>query len=78
VIVGIVIVAVIVALVAVMIWADRRDRANGHVNRRMGDLGATLHDQRRNARLIRNPAAKGAARSPLEIRRGDDRFRRSR
>lgn len=75
-IVGIVIVAVIVALVVIMVWADRRDRANGHVNRRMGDLGATLRDQRRNTRLIRQSTAKGLGRSPHEIRRGDDRYRR--
>jgi hypothetical protein len=78
VIVGIVIVAVIVTLVVIMLWADRRDRANGHVNRRMGDLGATLHDQRRNARLLRSPTAKGVARSPHQVRRGDDRYRKPR
>ena len=75
-IVGIVIVAVIAMLVVVMIWADRRDRANGHVNRRMSDIGATLHDQRRNARLLRSHMARGVARSPHEVRRGDDRYRR--
>lgn len=77
-IVAIVIVAVIVALVVIMKWADRRDRANGHVNRGMGDMADTLRAQRRNARLARNPAAKGIARSPHEVRGPDDRTRRGR
>ena len=76
VIVGAVIVVVLVALVVVMRWADRRDRANGHINRRMGDVRSTIQDQRRNARLLRQPGGRSAARSPHEIRRGDDRHRR--
>jgi hypothetical protein len=76
VIVAIVIGAVIVALVLIMLWADRRDRANGHVNRSMGDIGAAMRDQRRNARLLRQPGGRGIARSPHEVRRGDDRYRR--
>ncbi|MDT4916212.1 MAG: hypothetical protein QOH89_912 [Pseudonocardiales bacterium] len=67
VIVGIVIVSVIVVLVVVMRWADRRDRANGHVNRGMGDIQTTMRDQRRNARLLRNPAARSVARSPHDV-----------
>jgi FtsZ-interacting cell division protein ZipA len=38
----IVIVAVIVVLVVVMAWADRRDRAKGHVNRGVRDMGAAI------------------------------------
>lgn len=68
-IVGIVIVSVIVVLVMVMKWADRRDRANGHINRSMGDLDATMRAQRRNARLLRNPAARDLARSPHDVPR---------
>jgi hypothetical protein len=42
VIVGIVVVVVIVLLAAVMKWADRRDRAKGHVNRGAGDLRSVI------------------------------------
>ena len=38
----IVIVAVLLLLVALMRWADRRDRARGHVNRLPGDLRAAI------------------------------------
>jgi FtsZ-interacting cell division protein ZipA len=67
VIVGIVIVVVLVALVAVMKWADRRDRANGHTNRRMGDVRSTIREQRMNARMLRQPGARSAARSPHHV-----------
>jgi FtsZ-interacting cell division protein ZipA len=67
VIVGIVIGSVIVALVVIMKWADRRDRAKGHVNRGMGDIRSTMRDQRRNARLLRQPGARGATRSPHSL-----------
>lgn len=66
-IVGIVIGSVVVVLVVVMKWADRRDRANGHVNRSMGDIHTTILAQRRNARLLRNPAARSVARSPHDV-----------
>jgi FtsZ-interacting cell division protein ZipA len=72
----VVIVVVLVALLVIMKWADKRDRANGHINRRMGDLRSTIRDQRRNARVLRSPGGRSAARSPHDIRRGDDRFRR--
>ena len=62
--VAIVIGCVIVALIVLMKWADRRDRANGHTNRGMGDIRSTMRDQRRNARLLRQPGSQGAARSP--------------
>jgi hypothetical protein len=42
VLVAIIIVAVLVLLVVVMRWADRRDRAKGHVNRRAGDLRSAI------------------------------------
>jgi FtsZ-interacting cell division protein ZipA len=76
VIVGIVIVVVLIALIVIMKWADRRDRANGHTNRRIGDVRSTIRDQRQNARMLRQPGGRTAARSPHEIRRGDDRHRR--
>ena len=71
----VVIVCVIVALVAIMKWADRRDRANGHVNRGMGDIRSTMRDQRRNARLLRSPGARGATRSPHSLPPQDKRGR---
>lgn len=76
VIVAIVVVLVLIALVVVMKWADKRDRANGHINRRMGDVRSTIRDQRRNARMLRSPGGRSVGRSPHDIRRGDDRFRR--
>lgn len=75
-IVAVVVVVVLIALVVIMRWADKRDRANGHINRRAGDLRSTIRDQRRNARMLRQPGGRSAARSPHEIRRGDDRYRR--
>jgi FtsZ-interacting cell division protein ZipA len=42
VVVIIVIVAVLVVLVAVMRWADRRDRAKGHINRGVGDMKSAI------------------------------------
>jgi hypothetical protein len=74
--VPVIVVVVLGALVALMKWADKRDRANGHVNRSAGDLRSTIRDQCRNARMLRQPGGRSAARSPHEIRRGDDRFRR--
>ena len=72
----IVVVVVLLGLVVVMRWADRRDRANGHTNRRMGDVRSTIREQRLNTRLLRQPGGRSAARSPHEVRRGDDRHRR--
>lgn len=66
-IVGIVIGCVVIALIVIMKWADRRDRANGHLNRGMGDIRLTMRDQRRNARLLRQPGARGATRSPHSL-----------
>jgi FtsZ-interacting cell division protein ZipA len=76
VVVGIVIVGVLIALVFVMKWADRRDRANGHTNRSIGDMRSTIRDQRTNLRTLRRPGGNQGARSPHEVRRGDDRYRR--
>jgi hypothetical protein len=72
----VVVAVVLVALVFVMAWADRRDRANGHVNRSMGDVRATIREQRTNLKTLRRAGGTEASRSPHEIRRGDDRFRR--
>ena len=38
----VVIVAVLVGLAVVMRWADRRDRAKGHVNRGVGDMRSAI------------------------------------
>lgn len=73
--VGIVIVAVLVLLLVVMRWADKRDRAKGHVNRRMGDIRATMRADRTNLRNLRRPGGYGAS-SPHTLRSKDDRFRR--
>jgi FtsZ-interacting cell division protein ZipA len=42
VLVVIVIVAVLVVLAVLMRWADRRDRANGHVNRGVRDMRSAI------------------------------------
>jgi hypothetical protein len=53
VIVAIVVVAVLVALVVVMKWADRRDRAKGHVNRSIGEIRSTVRTNRMDLRTRR-------------------------
>jgi hypothetical protein len=78
VIVAIVIVCVLVLLVAVMFWADKRDRAKGHVNRGFFELSSTLRANRINSRTLRSRGGKDAAVSPHEFGRrvgrrpGDD------
>jgi hypothetical protein len=57
-------VVVLIALVVIMKVADKRDRANGHTNRRMGDVRSTIREQRTNARMLRQPGGRSAARSP--------------
>jgi FtsZ-interacting cell division protein ZipA len=42
VVVAIVVVAVVVVLFGVMRWADRRDRAKGHVNRSTGEMKSAI------------------------------------
>ena len=74
--VAVIIVVVLVALVVIMKWADRRDRARGHTNRRMGDIRSTIRDQRQNTRLLRQRGGRSAARSPHEVPGSDDRRRR--
>lgn len=63
------IVGVLVLLVAVMLWADKRDRAKGHVNRGFGEIRSTLRDNRMNARTLRRPGGNQAAVSPHEFAR---------
>jgi hypothetical protein len=63
---AVVAVAVVLALVAVMVWADRRDRAKGHVNRGFGDLGRTLRSDRENLRAIRRRGGQGV--TPHQLR----------
>jgi hypothetical protein len=60
---------VLIAMVVTMKWADRRDRRNGHVNRGMADISSTIRTQRNNARVLRHPAGRGAARSPHDLSR---------
>jgi FtsZ-interacting cell division protein ZipA len=75
VVVAIVIVAVVALLVVVMKWADRRDRAKGHVNRGMGEIRAAVRETRANTRSLRRPGSYGAV-SPHEHSNRHDRFRR--
>lgn len=75
-IVAIVVVVVLVLLVAVMFWADKRDRAKGHVNRGFGDLSATMRANRENMRMLRRRGGSQGAVSPHDFarrvgRRGD-------
>jgi Flp pilus assembly protein TadB len=72
-----VVVAVIVMLIAVMRWADKRDRARGHVNRSMGDIRSTIRANRVNMRTLRSRGGGSrAAMSPHEFQNKQDRFRR--
>ena len=74
-VVAIVIGVVIVLLVVVMKWADKRDRAKGHVNRRMGDIRRTMRQDRLNLRTLRAGGPKAGGRSPHEFRNKSDRYR---
>jgi hypothetical protein len=68
-----VIVLVVIGLVVLMRWADKRDRANGHVNRGMGDIRSNIRATRTNAKLLRQPGGRQAAKTPHEFARRDDR-----
>jgi uncharacterized protein YoxC len=70
----IVIVAVLLLLVVVMKWADKRDRAKGHVNRTMGEIRATMRADRMNTRNLRRPGSYGAV-SPHQLRNKEQRHR---
>lgn len=61
------VVLVLVGLVVLMKWADRRDRAKGHVNRGMGEITSTIRASKMNTRTLRNPGARNAALSPHEF-----------
>jgi hypothetical protein len=73
VIVAIVIAAVFVVLLVVMKWADKRDRAKGHVNRGMGDIRSAMRADRDNMRAVRQKGGHGV--SPHEMRNRRGRFR---
>jgi hypothetical protein len=76
VLVAIVIVAVVVALFILMKWADRRDRAKGHVNRSIGDIRGTIRQDRLNTQALRRGGGRAGVPSPHEFRNRQDRFRR--
>ena len=68
-IVGIVIGVVIVVLLAVMRWADRRDRAKGHLNRPIGDVRSTIRQNRLNTQALRRGGGRAGVPSPHEFAR---------
>jgi FtsZ-interacting cell division protein ZipA len=68
VVVGIIVGAVLVVLVVVMKWADRRDRAKGHVNRKMGDIRSTIRQDRLNTQALRRGGGRGGVPTPHEFR----------
>lgn len=74
-IVGIVIGVVVVLLLVVMRWADKRDRAKGHVNRRMGDIRSSIRQERLNSRALRGGGGRAGVRTPHEFARRKDKGR---
>lgn len=68
-VVAIVIAAVIIVLIVIMKWADRRDRAKGHVNRGFGEISSTLRASRLNTRTLRSRGGRQGAVSPHEFAR---------
>jgi hypothetical protein len=69
VIVGIVIGVVVVALVALMRWADTRDRAKGHVNRGMGEVRSSIRQSRLNTHALRHGGRNSGVPTPHELAR---------
>jgi FtsZ-interacting cell division protein ZipA len=69
VIVGIVVGVVIVLLLVVMRWADRRDRAKGHVNRGMGEVRATIRQSRLNTHSLRHGGGQSGVPTPHQLAR---------
>ncbi|HKC26602.1 MAG TPA: hypothetical protein VKB75_01200 [Jatrophihabitans sp.] len=63
----IVVAVVLVGLVVLMKWADRRDRAKGHINRGMGDISSTIRASKMNTRAVRSIAGRQAGVSPHEF-----------
>ena len=63
------IVAVLVLLVLLMRWADKRDRAKGHVNRGMGEIRSTIRANRVNTRTLRSSRTGQGAMTPHEFAR---------
>jgi hypothetical protein len=70
-----IVIGVVLVLLVVMKWADRRDRAKGHVNRGMGELMSTMRAERMNMRNLRRTGGAGAV-SPHQFQNKRDRFRR--
>jgi hypothetical protein len=75
VIVGIVIGVVLVLLVVIMRWADKRDRAKGHINRGMGEIHSTMRQGRLNMRSLRGGGGREGVPSPHEFARRSTRRR---
>jgi FtsZ-interacting cell division protein ZipA len=69
VIVGIVIAAVLILLVVIMLWANKRDRAKGHINRGMGDIRGTIRQERLNMQALRRGGGRAGVPSPHELAR---------
>jgi hypothetical protein len=72
----IIVVAVIAGLFVIMKWADRRDRAKGHVNRGIGEIRSTMRQDRLNTQALRRGGGRGGMSSPHEFRSKQDRYRR--
>jgi hypothetical protein len=69
VVIGIVVGVVLVLLVVIMRWADKRDRAKGHVNRGMGEVRSTIRQSRLNTHALRHGGGKSGVPSPHELAR---------
>jgi FtsZ-interacting cell division protein ZipA len=69
VIVGIVVGVVIVVLLVVLRWADKRDRAKGHVNRPMGEVRSTIRQSRLNTQALRRGGGRSGVPTPHELAR---------
>lgn len=74
-VIGIVVGVVIVALIVLLKWADRRDRANGHRSRKITEIMSTMRAERMNMRNLRRPGGYGAV-SPHEFGNKRDPHRR--
>ncbi|HZC70956.1 MAG TPA: hypothetical protein VE442_09695 [Jatrophihabitans sp.] len=75
-VVAIVIGAVLVLLLLVMRWADKRDRAKGHVNRGIGEIRSSVRNERLNMLGRRHGGARAGMPTPQEYARKRDRFHR--
>lgn len=74
-IVGIVAGAVLVVLLVVLRWADKRDRAKGHVNRPMSEVRSTIRQNKLNTHALRRGGGRDGVPTPHELARRNSKRR---